>query len=52
MLKQKEEFKLFAARKQEWCKGFLAAREKMLGFKENQARTDKYVVEEGFIDLQ
>ncbi|MCB1084371.1 MAG: hypothetical protein KDK61_08675 [Simkania sp.] len=40
--KQKEEFIVFAARKQEWFKGFTSQREKALGFKENEVRTAKY----------
>ena len=52
MQKQKEEFFKFIAVKKNWFKGFTEKREKILGFREADVRTDKYEVEENFIDLQ
>lgn len=51
-LKQKKEFLAFMAEKDKWFRGFANERSKMLGFKEFEVRTQKYEVEEGFIDLQ
>jgi hypothetical protein len=50
--KRKEDFLAFIAQKQAWFKGFSEVREKYLGFRESEARTDKYEIDEGFIDLQ
>jgi pyruvate dehydrogenase complex dehydrogenase (E1) component len=49
--KQKVTFKDFIQRKQSWFKQFAELRQKALGFSEFGARTDKYEVEERFIDL-
>jgi hypothetical protein len=50
--KQKAAFLQFVDKKQQWFRQFAERRQTQLGFKEFEARTDRYEVEEGFIDLQ
>jgi hypothetical protein len=49
---QKKDFFEFVSRKRTWYKSYAEKREQILGFKEIEVKTDKYEVEEGFIDLQ
>lgn len=49
---QKEYFLRFIAQKNEWFRQFSDLRTKALGFKEFEARTQKYEVSEAFIDIR
>ena len=49
---QKKSFLEFIAHKKEWFRKFGEARSKALGFKEDLVRTDRYEVNEGFIDIK
>jgi hypothetical protein len=49
--RQKQSFAEFVVKKQGWFKQFAEGRQQALGFKEFEARTERYEVEEQFIDL-
>lgn len=50
--KRKKEFFEFVVKKNQWFKAYEEKREKILGFRDFDVKTDKYEVNENFIDLQ